>query len=906
MGSQKLEYDATLGGQVTLPSHVTTYHYAAGALKEIRNLIDEATQPGQGSSKLIFQTLPKQMRRRAMSHHPKRLPRKYRQAHKSQMGKGGNPPLNTKRPSRKYRRRPKNLLQEYVRRQRKHIWLETHIWHAKRFHMVDRWGHRLPLASCDKTYRACYRASAQHCLLQDISFYSCVELRGSLEALRQGFARLTSPECGLGITARTFITGRREGSVELFEDSRYPLGALQRASFLWRPGSEDLEAERTLWLWLHPSASEATLKQLLTVFQLKSSRQQKLPLKEEQEMQVDEEEPLLEEKHPSPAKHKKKKPKLDNGKENVNGGQRKDEIKEVDKEKLGQEQDGKKPLRFWTKTKAFERYPTYANEDNTLHLVILQREFNRFRLTGPRAQSVLAASLRAHQSLPEEFQEQADYGKAALQLDSPGELLSNLVMGLQVVDPRLQRPKKRTKAEGTHSPPRSPGDLLMNQPKILPESPLWCRMERERLAKSILSTEKYEQLRQQHAVVPGAPCAFEQQMQSMPLLLVQRPGSQDASYKRLGYGCGWDVIAPAGYGMALWLTLTKWGARAGGLRELDSVAREAGAEQHLPDTAVGKLSCPQESHSSLLVPSLFLIPIPGAQQAAVSADERRARYFRLPPNKRTNYRKLAVVSPFSAPWAQLVRDWPSSSASSLAKSSFYVLRHRQQLEALDDCVRQRIALPEPLPQAALIQIQLRLLARGHVKDNALICLPTARDHKQRFRQIKRDEHAPVHVEPPQPDLNERTRKDLRQSHKLLLKRLRGRRVREKRRLQETATKRVHIRPANTAGLVRTQLQEMCRLWLPTEPAETRDSVRRQCSREVFGYVSTAGFSFTEASVCAVGYLTSAGLQQLIGELPRPKGNQKRQPLLCLVRDPDSRDYRWASFQVNLNVASPPY
>ncbi|XP_037724012.1 ribonucleases P/MRP protein subunit POP1 [Drosophila subpulchrella] len=847
MSTQKLEYDAAVGGRVTLPSHVTTYHYASGALQEIRNLVADCQETTQRSSKLIFQTLPKHMRRRAMSHHPKRLPRKYRQAHKSQMGKGGNQPVNSKRPSRKYRRRPKNLMREYVRRQRRHVWLETHIWHAKRFHMVDRWGHRLAYASCDKTYRACYRASSEHCLLQDISFYCCVELRGPLDLLRKGFDRLTSPQCGVGITARTFLSGRREGSVELFRDGRYPHGGLQRASFMWRPrGTEEDQEDHTLWLWLHPSGAQATLKELIGVFQLKSTKQQVLPLKEEveeQKMEVESE-----------------------------------ELSKEKQENLSEKSQGKN-LRFWTQTKAFELQPSYSNSENTLRLETLQREFNRFRLTGPRAQRVLLASLRPHQQ--GELQDQANYCQSALQLSSPAELLSNLVMGHQVVDPRLQRPKKRTKAEGKAVQTLCAGDLLVDQPKSLPESPLWSKEARERLAQNIMSTHTYDQLRQQHAVVPGAPCAFEQKMQAVPLILVQRPGSQDPRYKRLAYGCGWDVIAPAGYGMALWLTLTMWGARPGGLRELDSVAREAGAEMHLPDT------------------------IPGLQQAASAADEHRVSYFRMPPNKRTNYRRLAVVSPFSAPWKYLVRDWspPSSSASG---SSFYVLRHRQQLEEIAESIRQRRPLPEPLPEEALVQIQLRLVSRGYVKSNALICLPTAEDHMQRWRQIKRDDQAPVYVEPLQPDLNEQLRKDLRQSHKLKLKRLRSGRVREKRKLQETATHRVHIRPANTAHLVHAQLQQMCQLWLPTHPAEMRDSVRRQCSRQVFGYVSSAGFSFTEALVCAVGYVTPAGLQKLVGELPNCRGHQKQPPLMCLLRDPDSRDYRWASFQINLNVASPAF
>ncbi len=79
-----------------------------------------------------------------------------------------NPRAESKRPSRKHRRRPSNLLQEYARRQRqrRHAWLETHIWHAKRFHMTDRWRFKLPLRANDKGARAVYRASAKHCLLQ--------------------------------------------------------------------------------------------------------------------------------------------------------------------------------------------------------------------------------------------------------------------------------------------------------------------------------------------------------------------------------------------------------------------------------------------------------------------------------------------------------------------------------------------------------------------------------------------------------------------------------------------------------------------------------------------------------------------------------------------------------------------
>ncbi len=80
--------------------------------------------------------------------------------------KSGGENVTTKKPSRKHRRRPQELLSEYNRRQRSHRWLETHIWHAKRFHMADRWGYRLPDFPNDKSFRACYRAAANGCLMQ--------------------------------------------------------------------------------------------------------------------------------------------------------------------------------------------------------------------------------------------------------------------------------------------------------------------------------------------------------------------------------------------------------------------------------------------------------------------------------------------------------------------------------------------------------------------------------------------------------------------------------------------------------------------------------------------------------------------------------------------------------------------
>ena len=77
--------------------------------------------------------------------------------------KGADSAKVRKRPSRRHRRRPKNLLTEYARRKRRNIWLETHIWHAKRFHMVELWGYKIPHYPNDRGVRAAYRDATARC-----------------------------------------------------------------------------------------------------------------------------------------------------------------------------------------------------------------------------------------------------------------------------------------------------------------------------------------------------------------------------------------------------------------------------------------------------------------------------------------------------------------------------------------------------------------------------------------------------------------------------------------------------------------------------------------------------------------------------------------------------------------------
>lgn len=242
-----------------LPSTLTISKFSVARGKEIE-ILNKALTTSSGV-KLAFQKLPKHMRRRAMSHNVKRLPRRLREIHMSQMTKSGLPPKQ-KRPSRKYRRRPYNLTSEYMQRQRKCLWLSTHIWHAKRFHMVEKWGYKLPYSPCDRAFRACYRASIKHCLLQDISYYSCIELTGNSDKIITAFKDLIDPSIDQSISAKSVITGLRQSSFTLFKfKTRQPIGIVY---YFWKPSST---GEKTsLWLWLHPSFYQEALETIQNSF----------------------------------------------------------------------------------------------------------------------------------------------------------------------------------------------------------------------------------------------------------------------------------------------------------------------------------------------------------------------------------------------------------------------------------------------------------------------------------------------------------------------------------------------------------------------------------------------------------------------------------------------------------------
>lgn len=218
---------------------------------------------------------------------------------------------------------------------------------------------------------------------------------------------------------------------------------------------------------------------------------------------------------------------------------------------------------------------------------------------------------------------------------------------------------------------------------------------------------------------------------------------------------------------------------------------------------------------------------------------------------------------------------------------FYVLRDKTKLQKVDQFLNGKCSNLNDIDKNALIPISLSMNGRGNVKKFSIICLPKKQDIRKNNDNRKQFIQNPVLMEPGSIDANEKERKRLRLNHLMMLKRLRSRRVRVKRKKQEYSERKVIIAPSQTAHLIKTQYNRMCELWLPTQPK----TIRQQCSREVFGYLTQSQFMFHEAKVGGIGYVTVNGIQKLTRINSNQKSNQ------VLVRDPDSLNYRLAKICV---------
>lgn len=693
-----------------LPKHITASFFAGARAAEVSVMLKAVSKP-TGSCQ-VFTALPKHMRRRAMSHNTHRLPLRLRDAalrlaERSQ--RGPEKPPQAKSRSRRARRRHTHLLLEFNRRQRRSRWLETHIWHAKRFHMQNSWSYRLPHTPTAKSYRASYRAMDTHTLLQDLSYFCCLELQGPEEQILRALSQLTSKQTGPTFAASVCLSGARVGRLLLYRAGQYPHGALGPVEFLWRPRAPE-RTHRQLWIWIHPALKQDVLPELQAVCQCCES--------------------VCEVSASSSAAAVDE---LRNRKRKCTA----DAAELPAKRLLG---DG---------TRAVGDPVHWESADTHITISDLTMEIVRFRLIGPLAHLVLTDTLHAanEEALrgvcvdADLHQQQRDVFTQLRGVCSTAELPAGCVLGLTVSDPRLTLPQRRGKTvpdlqhistESSHA-----RDLtLRGVPAHCSQSALWDTSVRDHVTDSRLSEQELNRVRSDVLVPGSAVCVSG--VCAVPLLLLHQPG-RVCGQERLRWGSGWDLLLPKGWAMAFWVPLVYRGVRVGGLHMSVKHAQFM-AQPHFPhdypDCPAGE-RCQSEQEAELL-----------------------EKFKRRPPSKRTNYVKHGCVAPFRCPWQQLVDEWAElvelggETQSRAGPVQFTVLRSVSVLRQLSAwCSSASAVTPAAAAalhqeqQGALLWVRLRLLGKGRPELHAAVCVPTTSDLQQLTDGQSSGPQEPRHPDP---------------------------------------------------------------------------------------------------------------------------------------------------------------
>lgn len=212
-------------------------------LEEIERLDQALRKSRQASNKRLFQTIPKHLRRRAASHNPNRLPCNYRRQGKE------SPQHHQKR---KKKRNIKLLYKERTglnkmnNHDNKHTkWLETHLWHAKRMHMKDLWGWRIPVENSVKVKRHLYRiskGSENSTMLHDKSYEECIMIQSSLEFVKKVLSSIADPLDPV-INTISFL-----GHGTFWFYKKYPTEFLSTVDFVFTR----TESQCVLALWVPP------------------------------------------------------------------------------------------------------------------------------------------------------------------------------------------------------------------------------------------------------------------------------------------------------------------------------------------------------------------------------------------------------------------------------------------------------------------------------------------------------------------------------------------------------------------------------------------------------------------------------------------------------------------------------
>ncbi|GAB1868027.1 Ribonucleases P/MRP protein subunit POP1 [Camponotus japonicus] len=775
----------------------------------------------------------------------------------AESARGQNLPSTSGQSSQKYHRRPSNLHSEYSRRQHKKICLETHTWHKKRFCMIDKWRHEIPYYSVCKSLKTSYRAITENCLLQDISYYTCIEMVGEKNLLEATLNEHCNPK--KTFVAEMYTNGQKEGTIMFFKKNGYPHFPIGNVDFFWKLSETDI---KTIWIWVHPAFYSDFLSEIISSFEFKQNNveQDKTDISHN-----------LNDLYTNDAGCKMLVLRYALNRFRLSGPAALTVLKEalhvpsltelnLDSENCPMTEEQDSSLND-------EKLDTISTDDNiSMQLVekmaIDENEKSTKDLTiQDLSEKMWHTKYYKERENIEAFKIQEQLWQSIKVLGSPNFLLSNMIIGLTVLDPRFYLPEEKTKAE-IPSLKTSVKNLCCQLPTDLNRSPIWDAEIRHIVSNSSVSSNIIDNL----MCVPNDRHFNKDAMVKIPILLIQKP-----AVAPFGLGSRIDIIIPSKWAMAFWMALIMRSPLVGALRESKLVVFES------LDTYVPDINDPD-------TPAYM-------REALAREEELTNKYISRRPSKRVNFIKFGIHSPFFCDWKNLTKGWSDV-------EDFYVLRHFRPLALL----KIEIETPVKLKNArstivqesefnfqefdeyknCLVQVQLSMVSEETPEEFAIICMPTHED----LERFKNNEKYDGPLEKCHTDPNKESRKILRTEHSRQLKRLRRHRVERKKRFQHNvrSMKFDFIREelSKLRKMRSDHAEEMRKLCLPRST-----EVRHSCDREVMGYVTIGGYSFLRAKGIGIGYVTLLSLLKII----------RKNSDIVLVRNIKEQQYRFARLEI---------
>ncbi|KAF6030388.1 POP1 [Bugula neritina] len=484
------------------PRELRVTDLAQSHAKEIRALTSAINKINRNRN--IIQSVPHYMRRRASSHNMNRIPRRVT---------GNITTARVTKPkqhSRYYRRRHKHLLEEYTRRQRRVWWMETHIWHAKRFHMMEKWGCKLALCPTAKSERCAYRSIKSHCLIQDHSYIQCIELVAPKELMISTLDTvLPAGQLAKG-GIRSYADGVNALTCTLYYPNKYPAGAVSQVDVMFNSNTK--QTDHQVWIWCHIAAFKSVWDVLCGAF----------PVCTEQENSV---------WRSADGAVSLRSLKDELIRFRLNGPKTK-EVMELVLSPFTTDSTAEGAHVWWRDqfsdssqelTQSSQLSAAFSRDST--HAVVAGMRVRDPRLCMTAIQTHMA-SLRNHRHKQVTAGSEPEHGRQDVSTDKVENTVTDMDCSVQA-------------------------DSAVTS--LMSYSPLWSHKVRDTVSHNMMTQHEINQLRSQ-LLVPGSEMNLGPKENCVPLLLIVYPEMS-------------DIIIPANWGMAFWLAFAYAGARAGGIRE---------------------------------------------------------------------------------------------------------------------------------------------------------------------------------------------------------------------------------------------------------------------------------------------------------------------------------------------------